>query len=109
MIGENLSLCIDFRMSVNIVSCEVPFIAHGRVPGRERPQRIEHNDTITVTCTHDEVPISRQPPPKYVLNDERLKNPKCYNGTWSFLPKCVPGIELSLFIVILVGHVCIIL
>ena len=67
-------------MLLKIVSapCIVPHISHGFVTDRASGSSVPHANTIDVRClnqfqkTHNSTPI-------------------CKNGTWSRIPKCIPG------------------
>ena len=58
--------------------CVVPHISHGFVRDRASGASVPHTQTIDVQClsqfqkTHNSTPV-------------------CKNGTWSRIPKCVPG------------------
>jgi len=61
----------------------VPHISHGFVTDRSSGSSVPHTHTIDVGClsqfqkTHNSTPI-------------------CKNGTWSRIPKCIPGKNLVL-------------
>ena len=58
--------------------CVVPHVSHGFVRDRASGASVPHSQTIDVQClsqfqkTHNSTPV-------------------CKNGTWSRIPKCVPG------------------
>ena len=58
--------------------CIVPHISHGFVSDRASGSSVPHANTIDVRClsqfqkTHNSTPV-------------------CKNGTWSRIPKCIPG------------------
>jgi hypothetical protein len=58
--------------------CVVPHISHGFVADRASGSSVPHTQTIDVRClsqfqkTHNSTPV-------------------CKNGTWSRIPKCIPG------------------
>lgn len=61
-----------------LAPCVVPHISHGYVADRASGSSVPHTHTIDVGClsqfqkTHNSTPI-------------------CKNGTWSRIPKCIPG------------------
>ena len=60
--------------------CVVPHISHGFVADRASGSSVPHTHTIDVGClsqfqkTHNSTPV-------------------CKNGTWSRIPKCIPGTD----------------
>ena len=64
-----------------IGKCEVPNIENGTITGNYKPgQYVGHQSKLQFACN---VGV-------FVKNDTK-EDPMCYNGTWSFSPRCVPG------------------
>ncbi len=73
----SLSLFLLFLFATE-APCVVPHVSHGFVADRASGSSVPHSQTIDVHClsqfqkTHNSTPV-------------------CKNGTWSRIPKCVPG------------------
>ena len=75
VISVTFKNCLLFKI---LAPCVVPHISHGFVADRASGSSVPHTQTIDVRClsqfqkTHNSTPV-------------------CKNGTWSPIPKCIPG------------------
>jgi hypothetical protein len=65
-------------LSVLPGKCKVPTIKHGNVIGLEAGMSVNHGTPLSVNCSEG-----------FTLND--TAQPECFNGTWTFIPECIPG------------------
>lgn len=83
--SSNSSICLEngnwsTPLPTCLSSCRVPKVKQGKVNNVFSNHFIYHGKKIEVTCE-----------PRYELLN-KSSSPICYNGTWSHIPKCVPGI-----------------
>ena len=82
-LSENLYEFHFYYYFIILAPCVVPHISHGFVADRASGSSVPHTQTIDVRClsqfqkTHNSTPV-------------------CKNGTWSRIPKCIPGIHTYL-------------
>lgn len=81
---SNMTTCLESGNWSNPVPlclspCLVPEIEQGRVDNAAPGHFIAHEKKIAFTCKPNYEPMYERPPPV------------CQNGTWTFIPKCIPS------------------
>lgn len=61
-----------------IGQCKVPSITNGSVIGVSVGSYVDHGSQLHAECNTG-----------YEIKTEEA--PKCYNGTWDYMPECIPG------------------
>ena len=58
--------------------CQVPGVVNGTIIGEQEGAYTDHGKTLQYHCNRGH-------------QRNTTEGPKCYNGTWTFYPKCIPG------------------
>lgn len=88
-VGSNTTTCQDtgqwsHPLPACMAPCMIPEVEHGRVNVMTPGNKVLHGDGINVDCK-----------PQYELSYNSTQA-VCHNGSWTHLPKCVPGQYASL-------------
>lgn len=93
---SNSTTCLDTGLWSHppaqcMASCLVHQVEHGRVNGVAPGHRVKHGEEIKVDCK-----------PQYELSHINSTGAKCYNGSWTHVPICVPGKKCFLVLINLI-------